>query len=1029
MHVCYVPETSSIDLGRQLYNDPAMGRLAKSLVFASPKHMTWSIDPGLVMLPLESSSRYIFHGETPRPQEVLKRNGYAVEWEAWGPGTSSLPPSNRSPLMTHIWVRIDGNTPVLASDYDFRERDLNITHGCHVDFDTKTARCHNRQLLIQPWAAYSTPEEIQANKQKVRDRTIKAPQTEMHFQGTIWSCNAENLLSFVSGCYKQGITVTQYSKHQRGDLPYPFDVTENLVQLPNFLMKESKQSLEELFEEKGSQYGPAFQGKCHFEQHDESLSYVADRILNLVAIGVHPMTNNLAAFELLVRSPAIVYDKAAYGLCKKSLDHTASKQSLLELMDVVARGHTYVSRLSTMLHFVEELAIDSHHPLRRRRLTQTDGFLPIEPDSAFRSNALTDQKRRMIGSLEEMGESQHFDELDTRYFPLALQKCNNDLDCVLTRVRVHASGHCKGAMFARHKTIGQGLSYDISTALPCPGYSMIDQMTAEDYVKGKPVVHFIDDPLEVVVEGYQRNIKSNEPWLVDSGLQKRLLAKTLDKALTMEFRALDEWNIQHSQAVYAMQRNDHSISRDFFTVRVSQLRDEKICTLTVRALRIWLGIRDELSAEVVEKCCFQSTKQLSEEEETEKALLRDAVMDVLSGEIYAYRKEMDFPLRGRENWKRPKKNFAIPILLFFVAVFLGVCSQAIPFFGAKVGTTLASSYLKRQAPTDTERYYVPQTQTLVKRFCVEWSRETPFLGLRDSLLGGELDVQQTFAPRPILWTRVRRLVLFCWSLRILWVDLHLFRYPFFYFAFFSQVTFGCTILFFFSSMLVAFSPSLKQSDFGKLSLPGILVPFYWVRSIILDCFCFTYCSLLSLILTGFFATISTCQFIVTSVYWATHVHFFLYILPAAQRYSSVMKHGGFFVLTLLDGMVYSRIPLRAKHLVFPLGLIALYGSWTIFQSFFGPTNPFFYGQEHGCHPDDDDAVYSQLNWSKHPTRSSRNWILGTIFVPAHFYVLWVLSLWSGGSRFDGTNQRFVQTTEQEGGQNNLEQEILTKLIE
>ena len=68
MHVCYVPETSSIDLGRQLYNDPAMGRLAKSLVFASPKHMTWSIDPGLIMLPLESSSRYIFHGETPRPK-------------------------------------------------------------------------------------------------------------------------------------------------------------------------------------------------------------------------------------------------------------------------------------------------------------------------------------------------------------------------------------------------------------------------------------------------------------------------------------------------------------------------------------------------------------------------------------------------------------------------------------------------------------------------------------------------------------------------------------------------------------------------------------------------------------------------------------------------------------------------------------------------------------------------------------------------------------------------------------------------
>jgi hypothetical protein len=90
MHLCYVRQNPSFDLGRDLYNDTKRGRLADSLVFVSPKHMAWSNDPGTLMLPLDSTARYVFHSETPRPHTVLKSAGVAIEHEAWGPGESNL---------------------------------------------------------------------------------------------------------------------------------------------------------------------------------------------------------------------------------------------------------------------------------------------------------------------------------------------------------------------------------------------------------------------------------------------------------------------------------------------------------------------------------------------------------------------------------------------------------------------------------------------------------------------------------------------------------------------------------------------------------------------------------------------------------------------------------------------------------------------------------------------------------------------------------------------------------------------------
>ena len=146
-----------------------------------------------------------------------------------------------------------------------------------------------------------------------------------------------------------------------------------------------------------------------------------------------------------------------------------------------------------------------------------------------------------------------------------------------------------------------------------------------------------------------------------------------------------------------------------------------------------------------------------------------------------------------------------------------------------------------------------------------------------------------------------------------------------------------------------------------------------------------------------------------------------------------MKHGVFFLLTLWEGLVYSRIPLRAKLLVFPGSLFALYAAWTWYQSHYGPSNPFFYGQDHDCHPNDDDAVYPQVNWRKRPAKSSLSLAGVFVFVPLHYFALWIVSAWSGGCRWDGSQRRFVASraaidthTDDEGDGSEREGLLMTK---
>jgi hypothetical protein len=181
-----------------------------------------------------------------------------------------------------------------------------------ADIGRKRDACPERRLLVEPWAAEATPAEIFANKQSVIQRAFPViKQKEMHFQGSIWRCNLENFLHFTRGCDRFGISVIRHGDKIVPLTIWPMNVTDALLAKMNFRMEQSSKSLIRILAERHVQYAPAFQGGCHSQHGDPSRSYIADRILNVIAAGFFPLINNVAAFELLDHSSAIVYHEKA----------------------------------------------------------------------------------------------------------------------------------------------------------------------------------------------------------------------------------------------------------------------------------------------------------------------------------------------------------------------------------------------------------------------------------------------------------------------------------------------------------------------------------------------------------------------------------------------------------------------------------------------------------------------------------------------------------------------------------------------
>lgn len=180
----------------------------------------------------------------------------------------------------------------------------------------------------------------------------------------------------------------------------------------------------------------------------------------MIAAGFFPLTNNVAAFELLDNSSAIVYHEQASMLCKAFMEHQAEKGSLIRLMEVVARNHTYVSRLTSMLDFCA--TIPRHGDERA---------------SPYPTSTSSDAQNLL-------------EDLDTRLLAATLVECGNDIECVLGRIPVHPTKNCSQAVFGYHHQIGESAAFALSDSLACAGIRHNNHMSPELYEKGTPLVHF-----------------------------------------------------------------------------------------------------------------------------------------------------------------------------------------------------------------------------------------------------------------------------------------------------------------------------------------------------------------------------------------------------------------------------------------------------------------------------------------------------------------------------------------------------------
>jgi len=158
---------------------------------------------------------------------------------------------------------------------------------------------------------------------------------------------------------------------------------------------------------------------------------------------------------------------------------------------------------------------------------------------------------------------------------------------------------------------------------------------------GVPHVHFIRDPLELIISGYQDHLITSEKWVITSGLQEQLRNASIEDGLELQFQQSSK-TLKHMTSIYNMSLGDPD---DFFTIRLEHIRDESPFQSTMAALQKWLGKTDKVSWKQLEKCCFVSSAERSKDD---KAELRRIVMRDNGDSIRYWREKLGFPSIGLE---------------------------------------------------------------------------------------------------------------------------------------------------------------------------------------------------------------------------------------------------------------------------------------------------------------------------------------------------------------------------------------------
>jgi hypothetical protein len=138
------------------------------------------------------------------------------------------------------------------------------------------------------------------------------------------------------------------------------------------------------------------------------------------------------------------------------------------------------------------------------------------------------------------------------------------------------------------------------------------------------------------------------------------------------------------------------------------------------------------------------------------------------------------------------------------------------------------------------------------------------------------------------------------------------------------------------------------------------------------------------LLWGIFAVASTLQGSVTVLYWYLEFDY-----ANKVQYFGFMKHGGLLILCLIEGLFVNRVPVRIRHMMYPMAISMLYILWTLIHDLaLDVGNPNVNGTD-----GDDDAIYTSLSWKNRPLDTFLTSMFAVfVLAPLLFFVIFLLSL-------------------------------------
>ncbi len=166
-----------------------------------------------------------------------------------------------------------------------------------------------------PWATDLLPHEIEANKPST---VFQSRSKVVNYVGSVWSVNRKEIDAFANACFDNGIN---FSQVQGG-----VSIEDNVR-----LIRESYMA-------------PAIVGSGH------PVGYLPCRIFKNISYGQFGVTNSSYVNDLF--EGRLVYNSDTYGLFFDARERLAKTplSELHSLMDYVAKNHTYLNRIDTLIH-------------------------------------------------------------------------------------------------------------------------------------------------------------------------------------------------------------------------------------------------------------------------------------------------------------------------------------------------------------------------------------------------------------------------------------------------------------------------------------------------------------------------------------------------------------------------------------------------------------------------------------------------------------------------------------------------------